>query len=768
MAARPSPVLGWDPVFDNKALRRRDSSSSLNSRRSSIGSTVSTPGEDSPVAEDQRRGNNRERSATWDPSIKDSPSKKSLKKEKLKQSRRLNHERYLKQISLGMDFPLREEESEDLRFDPPPDTTTWANSDRDTNGRESEPENDVQREISMIIRKCDGTNDEGHECQPGETHETDETKATPPQSSCKKKRRDAKGKDSQKCKNKNRVVLVLNGIKGMTGDDIPLEKLCGTLLGNRLTKLSLNCNPGLGGVPPQLVQSLPVLRNLHLSKCELKSLPEDWDLPQLRNLDLSHNRLTEFPGESVLQGLPELTDLNLSFNDIRAISIPQKAKSVPKNLKTLDLNKNFLEYLPEDLDRLTSLKVLLLKENFLKEIPKRVVEMNLDRIDVSENESLERPPLKVCVSETGLPGMREYFYNYVPRRPVPICTSQGKTPRSTTSPLSSKTIKKLSFGSSDYPTNSIIGGTVDYYNDEDKSESGGSSCHAIELGPGESTRRLLGAVVMVGLWDGQGRNVVGVGSGFVVDKKRGLIVTASHTLMNIADADRTLGEDYFGLAHGKALIGVIPESDPASDSSSMGPDVAVWRYYAEIVAKDPTMKSGKCHLDACVLRITSCLENDVDGDGNGCGDQIGILLKGHEREMSNKKLQYLKTAESVEVDEDVYVLGYGQGDVGLRSPDEKIKRLMDVAPGRVCKKLTVCSKEQNDSELFKPQEEIAICTLASVIRGHSGGPCVNQKGHVIGIVSRDGKRNENVCYLSPTSAWLQLVKDAQKAPVKYD
>eukprot|EP00977_Amphora_coffeiformis_P002295 scaffold426_cov219-Amphora_coffeaeformis.AAC.57 len=697
MAARPSPVLGWDPVFDNKALRRRDSSSSLNSRRSSIGSTVSTPGEDSPVAEDQRRGNNRERSATWDPSIKDSPSKKSLKKEKLKQSRRLNHERYLKQISLGMDFPLREEESEDLRFDPPPDTTTWANSDRDTNGRESEPENDVQREISMIIRKCDGTNDEGHECQPGETHETDETKATPPQSSCKKKRRDAKGKDSQKCKNKNRVVLVLNGIKGMTGDDIPLEKLCGTLLGNRLTKLSLNCNPGLGGVPPQLVQSLPVLRNLHLSKCELKSLPEDWDLPQLRNLDLSHNRLTEFPGESVLQGLPELTDLNLSFNDIRAISIPQKAKSVPKNLKTLDLNKNFLEYLPEDLDRLTR-----------------------------------------------------------------------KTPRSTTSPLSSKTIKKLSFGSSDYPTNSIIGGTVDYYNDEDKSESGGSSCHAIELGPGESTRRLLGAVVMVGLWDGQGRNVVGVGSGFVVDKKRGLIVTASHTLMNIADADRTLGEDYFGLAHGKALIGVIPESDPASDSSSMGPDVAVWRYYAEIVAKDPTMKSGKCHLDACVLRITSCLENDVDGDGNGCGDQIGILLKGHEREMSNKKLQYLKTAESVEVDEDVYVLGYGQGDVGLRSPDEKIKRLMDVAPGRVCKKLTVCSKEQNDSELFKPQEEIAICTLASVIRGHSGGPCVNQKGHVIGIVSRDGKRNENVCYLSPTSAWLQLVKDAQKAPVKYD
>ena len=297
MAARPSPVLDKDPVFNNKALRRKDSSSSLNSSRRSIGSVVSTPGEDSAGAADQRRGNIRERAATWDPSMKDSPSRKSWKKEKAKQSRRLKFERYLKQASLDMDSPLHEEESEVLRLDPPPNTTC-ANSDRDTSSSESELENDVQRTIWMLIRKCDGKDDEENQCQPGETNETDETKETTPQSSCKKKKKYKKGKVSEACKKKNRLVLVLKEIKGMTGADIPLKKLCGTPLGNGLTKLSLNCNPHLGSIPPELVQSFPVLRTLDLSGCNLKQLPsQDWNLPQLHNLNLSHNMLTEFPGE---------------------------------------------------------------------------------------------------------------------------------------------------------------------------------------------------------------------------------------------------------------------------------------------------------------------------------------------------------------------------------------------------------------------------------------------------------------------------------------
>eukprot|EP00957_Ditylum_brightwellii_P085282 6486216-Ditylum_brightwellii.AAC.1 len=37
---------------------------------------------------------------------------------------------------------------------------------------------------------------------------------------------------------------------------------------------------------------------------------------------------------------------------------------------------------------------------------------------------------------------------------------------------------------------------------------------------------LLGAVVLVGLWDEKSKKVIRAGSGFIVDKKRGLIVTA--------------------------------------------------------------------------------------------------------------------------------------------------------------------------------------------------------------------------------------------------
>ena len=83
---------------------------------------------------------------------------------------------------------------------------------------------------------------------------------------------------------------------GITAADIPLNYLCGTTLGNALHKLSLVGNR-LGSVPPKLVQSLPALKHLDLSQCELHQLPPNWNLPQLKKLNLSHNRLRDFPDE---------------------------------------------------------------------------------------------------------------------------------------------------------------------------------------------------------------------------------------------------------------------------------------------------------------------------------------------------------------------------------------------------------------------------------------------------------------------------------------
>ena len=93
----------------------------------------------------------------------------------------------------------------------------------------------------------------------------------------------------------NKKKLMLDNLN-LSSADIPMKDLCGTALGNSLHKLSLAGNR-LGSVPAKLVQSLPVLKTLDLSQCELHQLPDLWNLPKLMRLNLSHNRFTEFPEE---------------------------------------------------------------------------------------------------------------------------------------------------------------------------------------------------------------------------------------------------------------------------------------------------------------------------------------------------------------------------------------------------------------------------------------------------------------------------------------
>jgi len=102
--------------------------------------------------------------------------------------------------------------------------------------------------------------------------------------------------------------LFLNSMS-LTAEDIPMKHLCGDetsssssrCLGNALHKLSLSGNQLLGiggGIPSKLVyRSLPVLKSLDLSHCELRNLPNLWDLPSLVKLNVSYNQLTEFLNE---------------------------------------------------------------------------------------------------------------------------------------------------------------------------------------------------------------------------------------------------------------------------------------------------------------------------------------------------------------------------------------------------------------------------------------------------------------------------------------
>jgi hypothetical protein len=272
---------------------------------------------------------------------------------------------------------------------------------------------------------------------------------------------------------------------------------------------------------------------------------------------------------------------------------------------------------------------------------------------------------------------------------------------------------------------------------------------------------LLRGVVVVGLWDGKARKVVRVGSGFIADKKRGLIVTASHTLMNIwGDKNYPYGENYYGLHHGKVVIGIIPDKETDGANAK---DMVVFRYFAKIVKKDPNLDLGECHLDACVLRITTRLENDVGGNGDGCGDQPEILLLNDEKAMKREQLQSLKITEKCELDEQVRILGYNQGGEGLLGPGEMLNRYVDFARGYVCMKFAYDEQLSGTGSMrrdrFKPREEIVV--ICPTIGGHSGGPCVNQQGEVIGILSRADPAENQRCYISPAYEWKALVKAAK-------
>ena len=258
-------------------------------------------------------------------------------------------------------------------------------------------------------------------------------------------------------------------------------------------------------------------------------------------------------------------------------------------------------------------------------------------------------------------------------------------------------------------------------------------------------RDLLPSIVVVGLWDSKARVIRSVGSGFVVDKKQGLVVTAGHIFFQM-EGGRQFGTPYFGLKHAKAVIGVIPEGSN---------DTAVFRYFAEIVADDIH------NTDACVLRITTRMEHDVDNDGL-VGEQPETPVN-----VFNEELVSLKMTRKYELEEAVRILGFNQGGEGLLERGKHVNRSADFAKGYICKQFKV-SDDHSDGSLdsssggsgFSPREEIVV--MCPTISGHSGGPCVNEEGKVVGILSRGDPVDRQRCYLVPACELKMLVAKARK------
>eukprot|EP00533_Pseudo-nitzschia_delicatissima_P004989 CAMPEP_0116085854 /NCGR_PEP_ID=MMETSP0327-20121206/4542_1 /TAXON_ID=44447 /ORGANISM="Pseudo-nitzschia delicatissima, Strain B596" /LENGTH=1697 /DNA_ID=CAMNT_0003576863 /DNA_START=38 /DNA_END=5131 /DNA_ORIENTATION=- len=260
---------------------------------------------------------------------------------------------------------------------------------------------------------------------------------------------------------------------------------------------------------------------------------------------------------------------------------------------------------------------------------------------------------------------------------------------------------------------------------------------------------LLPSVVLVGLWDNETKTIQNVGSGFIANKKLGLVVTASHILFNM-EKGSDFGTPHNGLRNFRVIIGTIPNAEENNTT-------AVFRYFADIVADDIH------NMDACILKIKSRLVNDVQNHAM-IREQPERFL---DRNIQEETLSYLKTTSRYEIEQSVRIIGFNQGGEGRLESGKHVNRTSDFAPGSILKQFKIeeddstTSDDSSTSEegFLNPREEIVI--RCRTIDGHSGGPCVNNDGKVIGILSRSDPADSHRCYLVPSSEIKILITKAK-------
>lgn len=115
------------------------------------------------------------------------------------------------------------------------------------------------------------------------------------------------------------------------------------------------------------------------------------DLRTLTRLILSRNNLVELPAS--IGNLHGLTNLDLSVNRLR--SLPETLYRCP-SLANLNLSHNLLEFLPETICRYPRLIHLDLSHNKLQRLPLAITTLQLQTLDVTANEGLEKDRGTVC------------------------------------------------------------------------------------------------------------------------------------------------------------------------------------------------------------------------------------------------------------------------------------------------------------------------------------------------------------------------------------
>jgi hypothetical protein len=193
-----------------------------------------------------------------------------------------------------------------------------------------------------------------------------------------------------------------------------------------------------------------------------------------------------------------------------------------------------------------------------------------------------------------------------------------------------------------------------------------------------TTSGMMRSVVQVGLWDDQTSKLHAAGSGFVIDKEHGLIVTAARVLyvwMRTANC----GAQNLGIQGVKVIVGVIPHESGERQE-------AVFQYIAKVVAYSDIRK-----VDACVLQIVSRLSGD------------SIARPKLEEELPPT----LDLAPGYHLEENVHILGFDQGSEYLQEKGNKV----DFAQPYICKEFRVPEKQRQKATEYLPRRELGAFPL---------------------------------------------------------
>ncbi|XP_050080461.1 leucine-rich repeat-containing protein 47-like [Anopheles maculipalpis] len=194
------------------------------------------------------------------------------------------------------------------------------------------------------------------------------------------------------------------------------------------------------------IDSLNHLQSLLLYRNKIAQLPATiGQLGELKVLDLSGNRLTSLPSE--FAKLHSLTTLNLSFNQLQTVDlsaldklsvcnlsgnelteVPQFYLGETHHLTEVNLEKNSIDALPEELTKQQILRVLNVADNKIVQVPKYITKcVKLKEINLKGNPLKDKRLLKLvdqCRSKQVLDYVEKN--GYVPPKVAPKETTPGE------------------------------------------------------------------------------------------------------------------------------------------------------------------------------------------------------------------------------------------------------------------------------------------------------------------------------------------------------